>query len=150
MKLLLIAILSIWFQPSEDDHDAVIAVFKVYQQEGLRLEVNFDIEDFTTIQALQPSEVTPNYLSSYLKNKTRWSVGDRQLNIEVLSIAMERDHFKASCIIANAPAQISNLIIQNEFLLEVEDHSNIMMIDLNETTKDFRMHEKRKELIINY
>ncbi len=150
MKLLLIAILSIWCQPSEKSHDAVIAVFKIYQEKGLSLEVIFDIEDYTSINEVRPSEVTQKHLSSYLNSKTKISIDSHQLDIKVQSIVKDRDHFRASCTIANTPTQISTLLIQNEFLLEVADHSNIMMIDINKTTKDFRMTEERTELMITY
>ena len=135
------------------EHDAMIAVFKVSQEgQEIQLEVNFDIEDYHTINNLSADEVNASQLTQYLNKTTNWTFNGEALadKIMVTDLVAQGEHYHAICRVGSMESNISEISIKNEFLLPLEGHSNIIMIDLNGKSRDFRMHAERKSIEFTY
>lgn len=61
-----------------------------------------------------------------------------------------RDHLRINASFDSSIQNIETISVENTCLIEVPNHSNIIQLDLNDQTKDFRMHKGRTEISISY
>lgn len=133
-------------------HDAMIAVFKLsLEGEDLTLDLSFDIEDYCISLSTKQKEVTVEQLTQYLNEVTSWEINDSSsASLTVTSLTIKGEHYHATCKLSTINTDINKLDILNKFLLPIEGHSNIIMLDLNDTFRDFRMHAKRTTIEVKY
>lgn len=128
-----------------------MAVFRISQTDSqLQIDLSFDIEDYHNSLNLTEEQVTSKQLAQYLNAVTDWRINDIDKgNILVSNLSTIGDHYHATCTISTLKS-ISTLDISNSFLTGVKGHSNIIILDLNDTFRDFRMHAKRTSLTVSY
>lgn len=114
------------------------------------LEIDFDTFNFLKLDASKSIKVTKDDFSAYLNKTSSWKFDGEKITPQVLTIKSENHHTKVICFLAKSRKNIKKVEIKNEFLLNVETHSNIVELDINETFKDFRMYKDRKEIVVNY
>ena len=69
---------------------------------------------------------------------------------QVLDLRSDGHHTKVICFLSKNIANIKSVKIKNEFLLNVASHSNIVELDINNTFRDFRLHDQRREIKVDY
>ncbi len=132
-------------------HDAVTATFNVVDKgHVLLLEIDFDLHDYAKFNTVHNNQVSKTSFSNYLNKTTSWSFNGEPILPKVLSIKPNGHQAKAVCFLSTSRTDIKTVTIKNKFLLGVEGHSNIIKLDINNTFKDFRLHEKRKQITVNY
>ncbi len=132
-------------------HDAVIAVFKLSSQENkLMLDITFDIQDYIEHTGQSNESLESTDFHTYLTRHTAWKINEKEADIHVVEIKKDGDHFRVSCQLQNVPFDVRSLKITNEFFLHVPSHSNIIMVDLHDSFRDFRMHAGRREIEVVY
>lgn len=152
MKILITAFLAFFnFGHINNYHESVKATFNVIEKgHVIMLEVEFDTDDYLKINKLTKGEISKENFAEYLHKTTRWEFDDENLIPDVLSLESIGHHTKAVCLLSRSRTDIKSIKIKNEFLLGVHSHSNIIMLDVNKTFKDFRMHKKRTTLSVDY
>lgn len=132
-------------------HESVSATFNVIERGYvLLLEIDFDEENYIKFGNANGLKVTKDDFDEYLKETTSWEFDGEQLSPQILSIKTNHEHTKVICFLSKVKKNIKTIKVKNEFLIDVEDHSNIIKLDLNNSFKDFRMHKGRKELKVVY
>ncbi len=132
-------------------HDAAIAMFKIYEVEGkTQLYVSIDAEDLSSELGVSFSEVNREKLELYFTKNFSVAVDNERVTYTIDKFSFEMDHVKAIGSFENMPKKIQIIEIKNTCLIDVEDHSNIIQIDLVGETKDFRMHKGRSKIFVEY
>ena len=155
MKILIIS-LFLFFninnsKNSVDFHDAISATFNVIERgHVVMLEIDFDTFNFLKLEEAKSIKVTKEDFVEYLNKTTSWEINSEKLIPEVLKITSKEHHTKVICLLAKSNKNIKSIKIKNEFLLNIKTHSNIIALDLNDTFKDFRLYEGRREIEVDY
>ena len=152
MRFLIIALIAFFnFSNSNEIHDAVSAKFQVIERgEVLFLEIEFEEENLVKLDKTKSLRITKKEFENYLNETTSWIFNAKKINPKVLAIQTEGHHKKAICFLSKKKQNIKLIEVKNEFLLEVEAHINIVMLDINNTFKDFELDTKRREITVNY
>ena len=137
--------------PAEEAHDAVIAVFNLKEHEGrIELDVSFDIQDFLALNHKSSGLNDREGIENYINATTSWEIDGEKAELKMIRLKRENDHFRVSFLLKNIRPGITTLKINNDFFLHIEDHSNIIMLDLNDGFRDFRMHKARSKIEVVY
>ena len=152
MKLMLVSwLLALTGFLGPEEHDLSMAVFRISASEsGLQLQINFDREDYGQVNEITLEEINLAQLQGYLDETTSWTINGKKLDVQVEQLQLEDNHIVAICTIASSDMSISTIKVENEFLLPIDDQSNIIMLELNGKSRGFRMHSGRKEIEVNY
>lgn len=152
MKLLITVFLTFFFgSHSNEVHESITATFNVIEKgHVIMLEIDFDTDNYLRINPSKQRKITKASFSQYLTKTTSWAFDDKVLVPKVLSIEVSGHHTKVVCFLSKAKEDIKSVKIKNEFLLNIPSHSNIVMLDLNDVFKDFRLHPKRREIKVDY
>lgn len=149
MRLLFIALFV--FINTSDLHDAVTAKFHIVERgEVLLLEIEFDIDNYLKLNESKNNKVSKEDFTKYLNTTTSWFIDNEKIEPKVLSIQYSRHHTKAICFISESKKHIKSVQVKNEFLLDIKSHINILMLDLNDTYKDYKLDKNRKSVTVSY
>ncbi len=152
MRLLIIALLAFLnLNKTTELHDAVAAKFHVVERgDVLFLEIEFDAENLIKLNKTNTLKVTKEDFTKYLNETTSWVFNGKKIVPKTLSIQSSGHHNKAICFLSESKKNIKSVQVKNEFLLDVKNHINILMLDLNDTYKDYKLDKNRKEITVNY
>ena len=152
MRFLIITLVAFLnFNNSVEFHDAVTAKFHVVERgEVLFLEIEFDAENIIKLNKTSSLRVTKEDFTKYLNETTSWVFDGTQIVPKTLDIQTSGDHNKAICYLSKSLKEVKSVKVKNEFLLDIDEHINVVMIDLNKTYKDYKLDKNRKEIIIDY
>tara|TARA_B100000767_G_C19680667_1_gene499428 strand:+ start:696 stop:1157 length:462 start_codon:yes stop_codon:yes gene_type:complete len=132
-------------------HESISATFNVVKRgHVLMLEIDFDEENLIKFGASQSIHISKEDFSKYLHKTTSWEFDGEIIIPQVLEIKYDEHHTKVICFLSKYKENIKSVKIKNEFLLNVESHSNIVQLDINNTFKDYRLHKERREIKVNY
>ncbi len=149
MKILLLLYFALQLKVSL--HDVPIATFQIQQDgQGTFLQLSLDAEDLADEIKRPADKITKSVLQQYLNTHTRFSFNNQQNELLVTDVNRSADHFQIKARFKNHVTNLKKLEITNTCLLTVAKQSNIMLVDLNQTTKDFRMHHQRQKITVNY
>ncbi len=149
MPLLLLLIFT--FQLNISHHDVPIAMFRIQQAATtLTLDLSLDAEDLAKEIKLPSTKITKSVFQQYLNANTSFRFNDQDNTLLIMDLNLSGDHFKVKAIFEIPVSTIKKLEITNTCLLQVPKQSNILQIDINKTTKDFRMHYQRKKITVTY
>ena len=151
MKLLLIIatiFLSGIYTPT---HDVPIAIFHITESNGL-LEINitFDLEDFSKSTDIKTSKINIESMENYLVQNTNFQFNSQVAKLKLSDMQIVRDHIKIKGIFEKSTENISTIRIENTCLINVLRHSNVIQVDLNNESRDYRMHSKRTAIELKY
>jgi hypothetical protein len=150
MRILIIAFL-MFFNNNNTFHESISATFNVIERgHVVMLEIDFDTFNFLKLDASKSIKVTKEDFSKYLYKTTTWEIDGEILIPEVLTIKSVKQHTKVICFLSKSNKNIKSIKIKNEFFLNIESHSNIIELDINNTFKDYRLHDKRRKITVNY
>ncbi|MEM7573936.1 MAG: hypothetical protein AAF433_13600 [Bacteroidota bacterium] len=151
MKMILISLLALASFSAPEEHDVAMAVFRLSVDDaGLSLQINFDREDYCKTSDLSLEAVNRVQLQTYLEQTTNWVINGKKQALIVEEVTAEREHFKATCRFPRVEGAVQQLLLQNEFMLGVDQQSNVIMLDLNGASRGFRMHQGRREIKVDY
>ena len=112
-----------------------MAVFRVEPTEqGLSINVNFDKEDYATVHELASEQIDRYHLQHYLDCSTDWVINGTQQQLLVSSVEVKGDHIQAHCQVKLASTDLNRIAISNEFLLDVDDQTNVVLLVINGNT----------------
>ena len=114
------------------------------------LEIEFDEENFVKFGESKSLRVSKEDFRKYLDKTTSWEIDGKKLVPQILEIKQGEHHTKVICFLSKDSDNIKSVIIKNEFLLNVDAHSNIVKLDINNMFKDYRLHKERKEIKVDY
>jgi hypothetical protein len=152
IRFIIITFLSLLnFANINELHDAVIAKFHIIQRgEVLFLEVEFDAENMVKLNKTNSLRVTKEDFTKYLNETTSWFFDGKKITPKTLSLQSSRGHNKAICFLSKSLKDVKKVQIKNEFLLDINNHINVVMIDINKSFKDYKLDKNRKELTVHY
>ncbi|MFK7806200.1 MAG: hypothetical protein AB8F74_00235 [Saprospiraceae bacterium] len=132
-------------------HDVPIATFQITESESLlQLDVTFDLEDFSKSLDVEVEEIDLQYMKDYLSENTNFFFNGKETALHVSDVKIVRGHIRVKGNFGKALEKIETIKIKNICLNNVRHHSNHIQIDLNDKTKDYRMHKRRTEIKLKY
>lgn len=152
MRILIIAFFALLnIGETNNLHESISANFNVIKRgHVLMLEIDFDEENFIKSGESSSLRVSKEDFSKYLHKTTTWEFDGKKIIPLVLDVKQGEHHTKVICYLSNYKENIKSVTIKNEFLLNVESHSNIVKLDINNTFKDYRLHKGRREIKVAY
>lgn len=133
------------------DHDVAIALFHITEnQDQISMEISFDIEDLSNSMNVKEADISLENLEEYFSENTSFLFNGNMNNFDLIELKTENDHLKVKGQFSRKMNDIRSLTITNTCLIEVAKHSNIIQIDLNDTSRDFRMHKGRTKIELRY
>lgn len=148
--LFLISILSLggMFTPT---HDMPIAVFHITTSDDvLEIDITFDLEDFSTSLGIRTTDVNLEKVQAYLNEHTLFQFNAQVANLKISEVQIVRDHIEVKGSFDEVLQNIDAIKIENTCLNNISRHSNVIQIDLNDKSRDFRMHSRRTEIALDY
>lgn len=132
-------------------HDVPVATFHITASKAIiNLDITFDLEDFTESLEIKTTEVNLKNVQAYLDENTSFQFNDQVANFKMTEVKIVRDHIKARGTFGKVEKNIRTIKVENTCLNNVLRHSNIIQIDLNNQSKDYRMHKKRTVISLAY
>lgn len=148
MQFLIIVIVSLIF-PNKVDHDIPLTTFHLHQANNkTHLDITFDIEDLATVLEVSANKITLKKIETYLNRNTSWVFDSEKKQPRLLKKEIKNDHLIITSIFQNINTTIHQISIDNTCLNSVEHHSNIIKIDLQNETMDYRMHSERTSICV--
>jgi len=139
------------FTSKNSTHESISATFNVIKRgHVLMLEIEFDEENFVKFGESESLKVSKEDFRDYLNKTTSWEIDGKKLVPQILEIKQGAHHTKVICFLSKDSDNIKSVIIKNEFLLNVDSHSNIVKLDINNTFKDYRLHKERRQIKVDY
>jgi len=131
-------------------HDIQVAFFKIHQEaDQLNIDFVFEKEDLNFL--LDKDEILSNErLEDYINNNFLISVDHQKSNLSFGKVTVEEKHVHINGFITTTSQAIKSLEIKNTCLLDIEDHSNIIEVRINNRERDFLMNNDRTSLQISY
>jgi len=132
-------------------HDVPVATFRITASHAIiNLDVSLDLEDFSESLDIEISEVNLKNVQTYLQENTSFQFNDQVANFKITEVKIIRDHIQAKGTFGRVAKNIKTIKVENTCLIDVARHSNVIQVDLNNQSKDYRMHKKRTEIRLAY
>jgi hypothetical protein len=131
-------------------HDLPIGYFRMYELDSLTMmNITLDAEDVAKAISKTVTEINLHDFQTYVNENTSWKFDNKKALIIIDQLNLEKDHLKAIGHFEGENLCNKNLYISNRILLEIDNQSNIIEINLQDQTMDFHMNKKRKEIHVN-
>lgn len=132
-------------------HDVPIATFHITESNAvLKIDITFDLEDFSKSLNIKTTEINLENVQNYLAKNTSFQFNDQVANLKISEVKIVRDHIKVKGNFGKSEIIIKTIKVENSCLSNVPHHSNVIQIDLNNKSKDYRMHKKRTVINLKY
>lgn len=132
-------------------HDVPLAMFHITESDDMiEMNIVFDLEDFTKSLEIKTTEVNLKSVQNYLTKNTSFQFNAQVANLKISEVKIVRDHLKVKGDFGKSAMNIKKIKVENTCLNNVPHHSNVIQIDLNNKSKDYRMHKKRTVINLEY
>jgi len=132
-------------------HDVPVATFRITASAAVvNLDITFDLEDFSESLDIEAREVNLKNVQTYLQENTNFQFNGQVANFKISEVEIIRDHIQAKGTFGRIDKNIKTIKVENTCLINVTRHSNVIQIDLNNLSRDFRMHKKRTVIKLEY
>lgn len=132
-------------------HDVPVAVFHIYEADTtMEIDITFDLDDFTMALEIDRNEVDLEIMQAYLERHTSFKFNDKSLVLSLSTIRIAAGHIKVTGNLGQIIPAIKTVEVENTCLNKVTRHSNVIQLDLNNTSKDYRMHKDRTSISLMY
>ncbi len=140
MKLLFITCLLFGL----NNHDVQVALFKIHQDEQ-NVYVDFFIEKDEILQSLTKSEInfSEATLKVYIQDHFTLVLNDEEQKLFFKEVSIKNKHIHLQSLSPFPFRKVNTIGIFNSCLIDLEDHSNILEIRLNNEERDFLMNKNR-------
>jgi len=132
-------------------HDVPMATFHITESNAvIKLDITFDVEDFSKSLDIETTDINTENMENYLTENTSFLFNDKVARLKISEVKIVRDHIKVKGNFGKSALMIKTIKVENRCLNNVPRHSNIIQIDINDKSRDYRMHKKRTviELIL--
>ncbi len=128
-------------------HDVQIATFTIYQESN-QLQFRVEIEKKDILKTFEERQLAlnKNTIGQYLKEHFIISVNDKKTNLQITSFNDKAKHIYISGKVTSLNKKIRKIKIRNTCLLNIEGHSNIIALRINNSERDFLINANRKEI----
>ena len=132
-------------------HDVPIAMFHITESNDvIQIGITLDLEDFSESLDIKMEEVNLKMIQHYLDQHTSFQFNTQVAKLNISTFKIVRDHIRVKGKFEKVAQKIKTLKVENTCLNNVSSHSNIIQVDLNNETKDYRMHKKRTVINLSY
>lgn len=132
-------------------HDIAMAKFNIYEQDGqIKLFVSIDAEDLSNEIGAQKNQFEIAQVDSFLNNNFLVYMDNNLVRIRTDNLKSKLDHIQINAVLEKAPLHCRTIRLVNTCLIRKEGHSNIIQLDLNSMSHDFRMHKDRTTISVEY
>jgi hypothetical protein len=149
-KVLLLSLMVLYMPQAE--HSFKMAIFTLEESAGgLLVTARFDAEDFAAQPGL--NKLHPEAVSRYLNEHFQVQLNSEQLNLQKLSLTEDGLYVELSALLmaSRANESVKEVRIFNTCLTDaLPGYSNIVKLKLEGSTRAFRMHKERTEIIATY
>ncbi len=131
-------------------HDTPIAFFKIYNaQEGILLEIIFDTDDLSNELGIKTNEWEASLLQNYIEKHTRFEFDSCPSKALLKKFQQRNGHTELLLLFDDVSDYSSSILIENNCLLSITNHSNVIEIGKGTTARSFRMHKGRTKIKID-
>ena len=132
-------------------HDVPLAKFHIKASDDIiEMDIIFDLEDFTESLEIRTTDVNLESVQNYIAKNTSFQFNAQVANLKISEVKIIRNHLKVKGDFGESKMIIKNIEIENRCLINIPNHSNVIQIDLNNKSKDYRMHKKRTVINLKY
>lgn len=132
-------------------HDVAIAIFQLTESNNeVELAISLDAEDFLLSSKMAMQDLNVETIQSYLRDHLVFHFGDDVIAFTISEVKIKLDHIKINGGFGTMNQEIKSIKIKNTCMIDVPKHSNIIQIDLNHKSRDFRMHKGRTIIDLEY
>ena len=150
MKTLLY-IVTFYISSFAPTHDVAMAIFHISESGSeIKMEITFDLVDLAHSIKTTPKELNEKSIKYYLDENTEFRFNNQILAFKISKTRVIGDHIKVNCEFEKEPKNVNSIKIINTCLNDISNHSNVIQVDINAQSKDYRMHEKRTEIELEY
>ncbi|RME99788.1 MAG: hypothetical protein D6772_07220 [Bacteroidetes bacterium] len=149
MKLsLLIGSILLCLGPS---HDVPMATFRLHQAAAeVKLDIALDAEDLAAELGTIATELGLATIEAYLQTHLQVSINGVKLTYQVQAYQLLHGHVKVWGTLSEHSGEIRTVMVKNTVLVNVADQSNILSIDVEGESRDYRMHRGRTRIVVDY
>lgn len=139
------------FLLSTVSHDIQVAYFKIYKKgDILMTDVIFEKDDLLEILGNEESELLGSDVVSYLKLNFALKINNASIDLDFGEAVIKDNHVYVSGSFSQPIESISLIEINNNCLLRIKNHSNIIQLRLYDEERDFLMNSERTNIKIKY
>ena len=136
---------------SVEAHDTPLAMFHISQYEdNIVVDVSFHLEDFARSAKVKAEEVNDVVAQKYMEEHTNFRVNSKRIPLRVTHFSSKKNHIRVKGNLEGITEKVKSLKFKNLCLIDVMGHENIIYINLNGTTKDYRMSRRKKVIRVRY
>lgn len=137
-------------------HNLKMATYSIgYGESGLELWVAFDQHDLK--RALEKDGICNGSgalsfcLDQYISHNLSATINGQKMQLEFSSSNKNEEYITVVFSIKNPPPKIMEFKLNNTCMIELDDdYRNIVMIDLQNDERSYRMTKDRTEIIVKY
>ena len=132
-------------------HDIQVAFFKIYEGDHIvHIDFVFEKEDLLLALDQDESNTLNEELQHYLQENFSITINNKIRSLNYSKAIIENKHISINGSLSKQIEAISSIKIANKCLLNIDDHSNIIEIRLQDQERDFLMNTDRTTISVNY
>jgi len=149
MKLLITCVFA--FYSLFSDHDVQVASFTIYDKfDKVYFELVFEKDDFDFLLIENRQSGNEQLLTQYLNEHFKINLNKKPSLISYDKIKFDTHHIKITGEISKPKKKIKSIKINNTCLLNIEEHSNVIQLRMNNQERDFLMNKSRQEIFLKF
>jgi len=149
MKLMLL-LLGMSLQ-STFPHDIQVTFFTIHQLDtSIIVDVDIEAKDIILALEVTENELNVEQVQSYLKSHFLLSINDTPTDLTYQNFKIAEQHIEIQGVVLGMNEKIENIAIQNNCFLNIENHSNIIELKLNQQERDFLMDIERTSINVSF
>lgn len=134
-------------------HDLNMATYSLHQEgECLKLQAIFDAEKIISVipEGTVGGQPDQAFILAYMEEHFSLEANGENMNIYVGPIVVEGDLIKVDMDMLLGSLIVSKLVIFNTCLIDIDGHSNLIKLHLNNKQRMFRMDKDRTTINVLY
>lgn len=142
--------LLIYMWMATSSHSIHIALIKICEiKDHYKIEITLDIKDLEITLKTNKSDITVMMMDHYINENMSIKFDQIPADIIIKQIAINNDHFKISGELMHDVYLAKTFTVTNSILTNIDNHSNIVQLRINNIEDDYHMNRKRTHLSIN-
>ena len=147
----MIYLLLILFRLGIGFHDIQIATYTISEtDEVLNLKFTFEKDDLTKVLGEKDASNLSDQIQTYITTHFKIQINQKTSPINFKELVEDGKHIRIKAQMPKNYTSMDQLDIQNTCLLDLDGHSNIIQLRINEEERDFLMNKNRTTLQIEY
>lgn len=132
-------------------HDVQVAFYKIHQDDKtFSIDFVFEKDDVDKTFMEAKKQLSDESLQQYLDEHFALTINQEFHKLTFAKMQVSEEHIYVQGSFPLPEVLIQSLEIKNTCLLNIEDHSNIIEVRLNERERDFLMNLDRTAIKIDY